>query len=276
MSQNPFSFYDFLGYMIPGAVMLYLLTFIFGFDGLVVLFGLKQSAADSSVNQIMSYIPSVLTSYLLGHILAIGSSAIVEAYTNYANGYPSEFLFDADKKGYFSSKGGWRNLGRLVLWFVILPISALSLLLNGILRIRMFNQAKSLPDPLRATVFSKCLKVLEEEIGVKVGDMDISRGVDGDYLRLLYHFAFENSERHAGKLQNYVALYGLTRNVSFVFVILFWGSVFAMFTGKMAVSWLLVMTFACLSFLFYIGFVKFYRRYSLEAIMAVSVYSRKK
>lgn len=272
MKQNPFSFYDFLGYMIPGAVFLYLAAFIFGREQIFSVFSIASTTANS--NQLISFIPAVICAYLLGHVLAIGSSAVIEAFTNISNGYPSEFLFDVKAKSYFSAKKKRDNFGRLILWLIIFPISFLKLILKSWLRISMFNQAKSLPAPLRDDVFNKCILVLKTHIEVSGNEFDIERGIDGDYLRLLYHFVFENSERHAGKLQNYVALYGLTRNVSFVFILVFWASAVSMYIGDIAFNPLLLIVLSSLSYAFYIGFIKFYRRYSLEAIMAISVFQK--
>ena len=275
MKQNPFSFYDFLGYMIPGAVLLYILTFVFGIDNLVAVLSLGESK-NSTSSQLLSFIPAVIGSYLLGHALAIGSSAIIEAFTNYSNGYPSEFLFDVEPKPYLSSGSFAGNFGRRVLWVLILPISLLKTILKDWFNIKMFNQAKSLPKPLRDATFDKCTTILKDNIGVDTSNMKIEKGIDGDYLRLLYHFIFENSERHSVKLQNYVALYGLTRNVSFVFILLFWSAVYScVFVEKTTIGWSHVFAFGGLAYIFYIGFVKFYRRYSLEAVMAATVYSSK-
>lgn len=275
MKQNPFSFYDFLGYMIPGAVLLYIITFVFGMDNLVSTLSLNDTN-NSTANQLLSFVPAVIGSYLLGHVLAIGSSAIIEAFTNYSNGYPSEFLFDVDADDYLSSDSFRGNFGRVILWVLILPISLFKTVLKDIFKIKMFNQAKSLPKPLRDATFDKCKSILENEIGVDVSNMDISKGIDGDYLRLLYHFVFENSERHSTKLQNYVALYGLTRNVSFVFILVFWGAIYSCLFGENTnIELLHVTIFGVLAYTFYIGFVKFYRRYSLEAVMATSVYNAK-
>ncbi len=275
MKQNPFSFYDFLGYMLPGAVLLYIVTFVFGVDDIVAKLSLED-ASNSTASQLLSFIPAVIGSYLLGHVLAIGSSALIEAFTNYSNGYPSEFLFDVKPKKYLSSDTCGGQFGRVILWLLILPISVFKLVLKDTLKIKMFNQAKSLPKPLREATFDKCTAVLSEQIKVDISKMKLENGIDGDYLRLLYHFIFENSERHSGKLQNYVALYGLTRNVSFVFVVLFWVAVYShLFLTQLNIGLLHIFSFATLSYTFYIGFVKFYRRYSLEAVMAASVYSKK-
>lgn len=271
MKQNPFSFYDFLGYILPGALLLYILTFVFGMDNFVSVLSLNESSS-SSVSHLLSFIPAVIFSYLLGHVLAIGSSAVIESFTNYANGYPSKFLFVVEVESYLSSEKKRDNFGRIILWFLILPISIFKLILKDLLKIKMFNQAKCLPEQLRNAVFFKCKRILDEVVGVETSELKIEKGIDGDYLRLLYHFVFENSERHAGKLQNYVALYGLTRNVSFVFILSFWLSVYSLLTKSQEISLWHVISFGMLSYIFYIGFVKFYRRYTLEVIMAVSVY----
>ncbi|EGR2026956.1 hypothetical protein [Vibrio cholerae] len=275
MNQNPFSFYDFLGYMLPGALLLYIVTFVFGVDDMVLKLSLED-ANNSTANQLLSFIPAVIFSYLLGHVLAIGSSAFIEAFTQYSNGYPSEFLFDVKPKAYLSSDTWGGQLGRVVLWCLILPISIFKFVLKDTLNIKMFNQAKPLPKPLREAAFNKCLAILDQQIKVDTSKMKIENGIDGDYLRLLYHFVFENSERHAGKLQNYVALYGLTRNVSFVFIVLFWGALYSyFFATQFNIGQVHIFSFAALAYIFYIGFIKFYRRYSLEAVMAASIFSEK-
>jgi hypothetical protein len=266
MKQNPFSFYDFLGYMIPGAVLLYLFTLIFGTTEIHSLFNIDNSAKNT--NQLISFIPAVISAYLLGHVLAIGSSAVIESFSNITNGYPSTFLFNVSQDSYYSTN----KFGRFILWIIIFPISFFELIFKKILKIDMFNQAKSLPSPLKEAVFIKCELTLKEHIKVDTSSMNIRNGINGDYLRLLYHFVFETSERHSGKLQNYVALYGLTRNVSFVFILVFWGSAIAMCKASIAFNPALLLALSLLSYSFYIGFVKFYRRFSLETIMATSVY----
>ncbi|PKF61130.1 hypothetical protein CW745_12570 [Psychromonas sp. psych-6C06] len=275
MKQNPFSFYDFLGYMIPGAVLLYMLTFVFGVDNLVTVLHLEETK-NSTANQLLSFIPAVIGCYLLGHALAIGSSAIIESFTNYSNGYPSEFLFAVKPKPYLSSSSLVGNIGRALLWLLIFPISFLKTLLKDRCKIKIFNQAKSLPKPLREATFNKCVKILKDKIEVDTSNMHIDKGIDGDYLRLLYHFIFENSERHSLKLQNYVALYGLTRNVSFVFILLFWIALYSwLFVESSNIDSTYLFVFSMLAYIFYLGFVKFYRRYSLEAVMASTVYNVK-
>ncbi|WP_230612995.1 hypothetical protein [Vibrio cholerae] len=129
MNQNPFSFYDFLGYMLPGALLLYIVTFVFGVDDMVIELSLDD-ASNSTANQLLSFIPAVIFSYLLGHVLALGSSALIEAFSHYSNGYPSEFLFDVKPKAYLSSDKWMGQLGRIILWGLILPISIFKFVLK--------------------------------------------------------------------------------------------------------------------------------------------------
>ncbi len=196
---------------------------------------------------------------------------LIEKFSEYSNGYPSVFIFNNCNIKYFKSKTKKGNIGRFVLALLIFPISILWFLISKVFQIKIFNQAKSLPSPLRDEVFKKCVKVLKEKIGVDVKHLTVDKGLDGDYLRLLYHYVYENSERHASKLQNYVALYGFTRNVSFIFIILFWVQIFSLNIDKIQVSLIPIVLFCILAYLFYLGFIKFYRRYSLEAIMATSI-----
>lgn len=273
MKQNPFSFYDFLGYMIPGAVFLYLTILIFRESDFLSTFHINDMS--NSSNQLVNFIPAVICAYLTGHVLAVGSSAVIESFSKRTNGYPSTFLFAVKPDFYIEKDFFIKTMGWFVLWIIILPISFLQIVLKDILKIEIFNQAKSLPDELRKVTFKKCTKILESEIGVDISKMKLEKGIDGDYLRLLYHFVFENSERHSGKLQNYVALYGLTRNVSFVFVLVFWGAASSMFKGDIPFNPQLLFFLSLLSYVFYIGFVKFYRRYSLEVIMAASIFKHK-
>lgn len=273
MKQNPFSFYDFLGYMIPGAVLWYLTILIFGKVELFSILSVSNLLIIS--DQLVSFIPSVICAYLTGHVLAIGSSAVIESFSKRTNGYPSTFLFAVKPDLYIKDNFIIKTIGWFVLWIIILPISFLHITFKNILKIEIFNQAKPLPKELRNAAFIKCTKVLKDEIGVDISEMELDKGIDGDYLRLLYHFVFENSERHSGKLQNYVALYGLTRNVSFVFVLAFWSAAISMFKGYIPFNLLLLFSLSFLSYIFYIGFVKFYRRYSLEVIMAASIFKIK-
>ncbi|CAI2399217.1 Uncharacterised protein [Serratia proteamaculans] len=287
MKQNPFSFYDFLGYLIPGAALLY---FIY-FGGILYHFEPVESfysyiiVDNGGLLELLKFIPSVVFSYITGHFISLLSSFAVEKYCTRRNGYPSQFIFQEEgersrvnvitvnlplsKRKVFLP---FTNIHHLVTLVVILPIALIEMLPFG-----MLNQVKPIPQPLRNTVFLSCKKILKKKFKVDVSSMDVKNGLVGDSFRIVYHYAYEYSERHALKLQNYVALYGFSRNISFVFVVIFWimmtCKVFYLYglTHTLNFHWFLIITTAIISYVFYQGFVKFYRRYTLEAIMAVCV-----
>lgn len=94
-----------------------------------------------------------------------------------------------------------------------------------------------------------------------------------DFFRYAYHYAVENAPNHYPKMQNYVALYGLLRTLSLISLLLFWIVFVHAFTRTLT-AWGIVFWVTAVSLLTYVlfmAFQKFYRRFSLEALMALSV-----
>lgn len=265
MKQNPFSFYDFLGYLIPGALFLYILYF----GGEHYSWGLATEARgylaknNNSLGELLNFLPLVILSYVIGHFLALVSSFLVEKYSNCNNGFPSQYLISGHGNGYFYKTGFLSAIGRVMLWVAIFPISFPDILTHW-----KFRQNKKMDERLRPVVFNFCLDVLKKKFNMDISGMDDETGVDGDSFRLIYHYSFENSDSHASKLQNYVALYGFTRNIAMIFVIVFWALIFLKLKLGIGIGYIPIVTSVILAFVFYKGFVKFYKRYTLEAMMA--------
>ncbi|ASM05320.1 hypothetical protein BVG88_06660 [Serratia marcescens] len=266
MKQNPFSFYDFLGYLIPGALFLYILYF----GGEHYHWGIATEARgylsqnNNSLGELLNFLPLVILSYVLGHFLALVSSFMVEKYSNCNNGFPSQYLISGKGNGYFHKADFWSVIGRAILWVTILPISIPDIVTHW-----KFRQNKKMDQRLGPVVFDLCREILKEKFKMDTSSMDDRTGVDGDSFRLIYHYAFENSEAHASKLQNYVALYGFTRNIAMIFVIVFWTLILLKFGMGVGIGFIPIFTSVIMAFVFYKGFVKFYKRYTLEAMMAV-------
>ncbi|MCU6234835.1 hypothetical protein [Morganella morganii] len=278
MKQNPFSFYDFLGYLIPGSTFLYILNFIFDINILSFL----DEYTDSSIKyEILISIPMIIFSYIIGHALSLLSSFFIEKFSTYFYSYPSRFLFIKNHHFWLLSEKEKNHkatsvINRLLVSIFLLPISIILTILKYI-GISLFNQAKTLPENLGDIVFNKCIEILTKNLRIPKKLITCQKDIDGlgdDYFRIIYHFIFENSEKHSSKLQNYVALYGFCRNVSFIFVVSFWLSLY-FFTVEKGYHYIyLTVVFSILSFLFFTGFVKFYRRYTLEALMGVTVFNK--
>lgn len=272
LKQNPFSIYDFLGYFTPGAIFLYGIIFIIGHAK--GAFPFDYIAQYLSFDKPEIYIPFVLTAYSAGHLLSFLSSITVERYSIWALGYPSKYLLGLEHPGYFSVKEQrWTRLTMRTLVAILLaPICLMDFLLGWKAGMRFFY-AKSLDKLLIAILSRKIDRLLKEhaESGnlAEIG----ANAIDSDFFKYAYHYALENAPAHTIKMQNYVALYGFLRTLTLISVIFFWGLVWHFFRGNFGVNyalWLIVSA-TILSYILFMGFVKFYRRFSLEALMAMAV-----
>jgi hypothetical protein len=266
--QNPFSLYDFLGYFTPGAILLYASLYLAKtiwpdtptFHDAAARIGLDRAEA---------YLPFVLIAYAIGHISSFVSSVSIERYSLWAMGYPSKYLLGVDHKGYFHSDKHFRlrAVVRSAIFLLILPISALDLLLGKILGMRDLY-AKPL-DQLLITVIRQKVDHL---LMTKGGIADLSahgKAGDLDFFRFAYHYSVENAQHHLPKMQNYVALFGFLRNISLISVLAFWLTLYAV--SKSLIPWQALPALAIASYLYFMAFVKFYRRFCLEALMATAV-----
>lgn len=280
MKQNPFSLYDFLGYLIPGAIFLYILNYIFKIDTVSLLNLLNKCNNDNLKNEITFALPIILIiiTYITGHIISLTSSFFIEAFSIYLYGYPSKYLFIRKHSTFNIPKDENKiicTIKIIILFLSLLPTSIILVIFKNF-KISLFNQAKPLPEDLGNVVFDKCMIVLDRNLEIKtdsIRNKKETEGLGNDYFQIIYHFIFENSEKHSSKLQNYVALYGFCRNISFVFLTSFLLSLYFTIMDKhIQTFW--ISLFPLLTFLFFTGFVKFYRRYTLEALMGTTVFNK--
>jgi len=270
LKQNPFSFYDFLGYFIPGAFFVYFIIFFFGRE---ISFCSEPNPNISDKIAGFHEAIFVIISYTSGHILSFVSSITIERLSIWRFGYPSEYLLGTNNKqcGFFKNKYKFKNtsyfystLRFLVAWVLLLPLT----LLDNVLGYQLGYQnlyAKEL-DP-------KFVGILKNEINDLLGKDTVEDGDDGghDFLRRIYHYAVEKCPNHLPKMQNYVALYGFLRSICFIFLLVFWFIFGEVIRSPDTNGILLVLFLILLIYLSYLAFLKFYRRFSLEALMAFHV-----
>lgn len=105
MSKNPFSIYDFMGYLFPGVVCYFCLSLLVQFDGdfskLTDIAEIKEvlSKNDSRFDLDRSVV-FVVFSYILGHIVSYVSSLTIEQFAIKVFGYPSTYLLEKEPKVY--------------------------------------------------------------------------------------------------------------------------------------------------------------------------------
>lgn len=268
LKQNPFSLYDFLGYFTPGAILFYLAAYFSktiwpqapSFHDIATQAGLEKAEA---------YVPFVLFAYALGHILSFVSSITIERYSIWAMGYPSKYLLGVEHKGYFHSERHriLRWTIRSLIFFLLLPISIMDLLFGRLFGMRDLY-AKSLDSLLIQIIREK----VDAIIVTKGGLADPAKhgsASNSDFFRFAYHYAVENAPNHLPKMQNYVALFGFLRNISLILVLASWLTAYAALKGL--VPWIILTMLVAITYLCFMAFVKFYRRFCLEALMATAV-----
>lgn len=273
MNQNPFSLYDFLGYLIPGGLFLYVLYFCgITLDWDVIIQLKKAAIAQESTLSLLGYSSIVILAYIIGHAIAICSAFLVEKYMNDTLQYPSIYLFwELNNDFKDEVRKGW---GRKLKYFIIKAILCPIWLLDIITFNKLYSRelTKELATPLWDKLTNSYLKIFS----VDLNQLKTSYALQGDLFRLAYHYSYEYSSNHQPKIQNYVALYGFCRNVCLVFLIFFWVALCTLIINLMSANtshFNLIATLVMLlmTYIFYCGFVKFYRRFSLEVFMAFSV-----
>lgn len=267
IKQNPFSFYDFLGYFTPGAMLLYLVAY-FSKSVWPEAPTLHELAERAGLEKAEAYVPFVLFAYAIGHIISFTSSVTIERYSLWAMGYPSKYLLGVPRSGYFHTDKHLllRSAIRSLVFVLILPISAMDLVFGRVLGMRELY-AKPLDELLINLIRKKVWRLLTTQ-----GEIDPSehgQAGDHDFFRFAYHHSVENAPNHLPKMQNYVALFGFLRNVSLLSVFGFWLASFAVIKGFL--PWQVLLALALVSYLCFMAFVKFYRRFCLEALMATAV-----
>jgi len=270
IKQNPFSLYDFLGYLLPGALFLHSLSIIFpqAFSALL----------DSSLLSLPSTYQIALTliaAYLGGHIIGVISSYTIETSYIRKNGHPSRKLLKHEE---VKKENTHRAINRLWDFQIFLAESISKILANN-----PSFKAKALDDHLIEMIERKINHYFEKD-----HKSSFSNEIFKDeYFHHIYHYCVEHSNNHLPKIQNYVALYGLMRNAACVCLITAWGLLCTSLNfkidltdspsfGKLCFSLSTHNIYLAIAYLtaysiMYLGFTKFYRRYSSEVIMAFSV-----
>ncbi len=265
--QNPFSLYDFLGYLLPGALLISTILVALGqTDNHDILIQIKQTK-DTYLIPL-----ALITSYIAGHILGIISSITIESSHLRRKGYPSKSILNIEDNSQTESET--RNFPRLMDTF----FDAHTYLAHNIMRIFQSSRKENKIDAaLTEKIKEKISNFFKEEYNYNQTDI-----IEKEHFHAIYHFCVENTPNHLPKIQNYVALYGLMRNTALAAIVPFWivvtTSMIELYNAaqqdlsvsfshsKSAIAILSLFTFSIL----YYGFTKFYRRFSLEVIMAFS------
>lgn len=306
--QHPFSLYDFIGYFIPGSVFLFLLIlFDTGKDGFCAICNFVENLSiacnNSFLHSISTFIFFFAISYVGGHLISILSNFVIEkSYICSYHNYFYYVILDSENKLKIKREGSF--LFDILLFYIYFYEWLLIILQKLDVKIwdkevreRMrnnilseFRHIKSPDQKIQKILKSSLLAVLNKKIICEEKDSEnkeelfvLDRGKKTNFFELFYHYVIEYGSNHLYKVQNYVALYGFMRNMSMVFCILFWFTLFAVFLNAIGIidltwprlNWLLLFVYSFSGFLTMFGLHKYKKRYSLEVLMATAVLSKK-
>lgn len=275
IKQNPFSVYDFLGYLIPGAISLY---------SLLIIDYLKKHndySTEGFINGIGEFkfegiFFFIILAYILGHLLSFISSITIEKYANWRYSYPSKYLLKIEEEGYWKSAKNWKGyFWRFSLLVILLPCITFDFIFGQLLNFKSFYK-KEVDELLRKLIFLKINKLFEKIGFGEIEDyeeFDNGKGNSHDFHRVVTHYAYEHSKHHQAKMSNYVAVYGFLRTLCLIFnfvafYLILKVSLYLKFNSE---NILAILVLSSISYISFMAFMKFYRRYTLEGFMIITI-----
>lgn len=284
ITKNPFSFYDFLGYLFPGLTTLMLTAFVvylykinglnISFDNFIQIKEFADTLEDVlGLNWWESTVLVVVLAYIAGHIVAYLSSVTIEYFANSTMGYPSYYLLHEGKsrsifRAFFQGKKGWtawKKVYRILLFIILLPIIIFTIPKT----LRNFI-SRPLDEYVINSIQAKLMD-LSKTLNLNIPDVNSK----ADYHRIVMHYVYLNIPQSQRKADNYVAIYGFLRAMALIACSFFdYLLVTQVLTINlfMPINWdavkILLIVFVLTNILF-MGFVKFYRRFTLENYMAL-------
>ena len=226
----------------------------------------------------------IVASYVVGHIVAYLSSSTVEYFTNHLFGYPSHYLLHEDTINYCSVLSRYfseHTLGsivwRIFVMLVLLPVT-LVMFVFGIKFSLITFIVRPLDEYVRNSILQK-LNKLSDILCLQQPDVNSN----ADYHRIVMHYVYLNIESCQRKVDNYVAMYGFLRAMALIACLLFdyllidqiqysYHIVRALGIEKCVINReciIILVVILIIANLLYMGFVKFYRRFTLENYMAL-------
>ena len=215
----------------------------------------------------------VVLAYIAGHIVAYLSSVTIEYFANASMGYPSYYLLHKGEyrgvlSAFFQGKNEWTTwkiMYRIWVFSVLLPIIIFTMPKT----LRRFI-SRSLDEYVINSIQAKLME-LSKTLSLNIPDVNFK----ADYHRIVMHYVYLNIPQSQRKTDNYVAIYGFLRAMALIACLFFdYLLVTQVLTINLfmpinwdAVKMLLIIFF--LTNILFMGFVKFYRRFTLENYMAL-------
>lgn len=287
IEKSHFSFFDLFAYIIPGAIgMMIILIFTNLWcvtdPNIEVWVEIIEKGINAKSVTFMDSIWFILLTYILGHITSFLSSISIEAYSHWRYKYPSDFLMlrsplqqtDLKKNNGYDSNSpyNWLTLVlQIIISIIIMPVSLLELFFGELLKCKYYYLKpldKIYTDviDIRISTLMTLLQLAKKE---EFKDDNNDALVDSDFHRIAYHYEKDKLTAHKQNFEGYIALYDFHRALSLIFVFAFWFYLYFIISHAFysCEAILIGVILFILPYLFFIMFMKFYRRLTLETFM---------
>lgn len=279
VERIPFTIYDVIAYLGPGIVSAWAI-----FDVVPSLFNAPNDSVArfvhdrsaifgvAAIDIAVAIVVAGVFAYTLGVLIGFIASVTIEKLSIVYFGYPSEFvrtrykfagpIADRDITKKFLANGC--ASGAILVQLICLP---LTIFIWGANILALFSVVIK---PLPETMILSWEERFQFLSGYKIG---YERRVD--WFRFVCFYVINNNPVAFLRMYNYLTLYGFLRNMTFIFLVSTWvySSAAIVFCGTergctFAIS-ALASGIVCGGL--FCGFLKFYRRYTEEAILAFAL-----
>lgn len=224
IEKNPFSLYDFLGHLIPGALFLIIFFTMFQgynenvFENFSTLKFYDISTYTHLLKGISNFnmgfvsISFILSAYISGNVISYISSQTIEKILTRMFDYPSKWLLGESNntiyiwKNYFNIDRDLcirAKIGPIILLVINLVLTFPLCLLISICEV-FFKITQYITNPLDDEIIS-AIKHKEELLAKKL--LIINYTKTSDFHRVIMHYVYMNLDKSDIKTDNYIALY---------------------------------------------------------------------
>ncbi|MBC8792732.1 MAG: hypothetical protein C6Y20_14105 [Tagaea sp. CACIAM 22H2] len=274
VEKLPVTAYDIVSYFAPGALLILYCGYGFHAKPLSQLATIEELNTMVFLTLVFLF---VVASYVIGHAIALLAAFTLERLSLGFTDYPSKYLAD-DEAAFQYAPGKWgksvcdyvcRNLKKkrfdVFFWLIGLLCLPFSILLLAITVFRLWGY-------LIKSEEKTTIELLDERFYARFKKDRKAEGLSRRWFVLIEYYVFYRSERGAQRMYNYLNLYGFCRNAAMSFyagtilLIISW-----MWVGPSVHKGLFIVLSLVCALMLFLGFIKFFRRYSHEAIIAFVV-----
>ena len=279
VERLPFTIYDIIGYLAPGAVTTWLTVVLLKWthSKLHTYIGIHINdivifADNAFLNNAGIGIAFLALSYVVGHVVSYLSAYFVEGLVTYDFGYPSFYLMasdETDRDTYIENRRKKHTFCKsLLIYIALFPV----VIFHKIFFYKIINaQLKPLIEPIRDKIRTRFAR---SEIGGK----ELCVKKNEAWFRVIEATIKNNFPEADYRMYNYVVIYGFVRSFCLIFNIIPWSLFIIFLICLLGGEWennyhflpplIAFVISILLSFILYLAFIKFFRRYSQETLEA--------